>query len=122
MSPNIKTIDNFKLKYTSTQVNRENLWFLIDVFCQCVWLNKELRLQSLNTDIVMDFKKSSGGLMNCYIAREDWGWFIEIFDLPPRWLFLEEDDLKYYLSKRFKMLYGDPDQFEQDLILFKLFL
>ena len=102
-------------------INKENLWYLIDTFCSCIWINVELFLESQNTNFIMVFEKGEAGVTLCYIARDDWQWFIEIYDLNQRWLCIEEEDLKYLLSTKPVNFYGDMQQFENDLILFKLF-
>lgn len=102
-------------------INKENLWYIIDKFCSCIWNNTELFIESQNTNFIMMFEKTETKEDICYIAREDWQWIIEIHDLHQRWLFVEEDDLKLVLFDKSTIFYGDILQFEYDLILLKLF-
>jgi len=101
-------------------INKDNVWYLIDKFLLQVWENEELFLESQNTNIIMMFEKSEKGENICCIARDDWQWIIEIADFHQRWLFVEEEDLKHLLSTKLISFYGDMDQFDNDLILFKL--
>ena len=114
-------IENLKSTLKKQNISRENVWFLLDVFCSCIWLNVELILESQNTKLIMHFEKMPVGIINCYIARDDWSWFIEIYDLHQRWLFVEEDALRDLFNTKPLNFYGNLSDFENDLILFKLF-